>query len=170
MELPAMLDIVLYVLAAALAIIGVLGVVLPALPGLPLVFAGMLLAAYVGGFERVGPVTLVILGVITVFSIAIDFIATAMGAKRVGASRSAIVGAMVGTVAGLFFGLVGVFVLPFVGAVAGELLHRRALAGDDFGHATKVGLGTWLGIVFGMVTKLALACAMIGVFAIAWFF
>lgn len=162
--------VLFYILAAILIVVGVLGVILPALPGLPLVFGGMLLAAWTDDFERIGVWTLVILGVLTLLSLLIDIVATAMGAKRVGASRSAVVGAMLGTVVGLFFGIVGVFIAPFVGAVLGELLHRRKLAGSDVGHAAKVGLGTWFGIVIGVVSKLALAFAMIGLFFFAWYF
>ena len=155
----------LYVLAALLVLVGLAGVILPALPGLPLVFAGMLLAAWVDHFETVGPVPLVILGVLTLVSFLVDFWATAHGAKRVGASRKALVGAVLGTFAGLFFAPVGLFVGPFVGALIGELLHGRQL------HiAAKVGFGTWMGIVIAIVLKLGLAFAMLGIFAFAWFF
>lgn len=160
----------LYIVAAILIVVGILGVILPALPGLPLVFGGMLLAAWNDGFERIGVWTLVILGVLTVLSLLIDIVATSMGAKRVGASRLAIVGAMIGTVVGLFFGIVGVFIAPFIGAVAGELLHRRRLERSDVGHAAKVGLGTWFGILLGVISKLALAFAMLGLFFFAWYF
>lgn len=153
-----------YVLAAILVVAGIIGTIMPALPGLPLVFAGMLLAAWAGGFEQIGVATLVVLGVLTALSIVIDFWATALGAKRVGASGKAVVGAIIGTFAGLFFGPVGLFAGPFVGALAGELMHGR-----DVGQATRVGFGTWLGIVFGVVLKLALAFAMLGLFAFAWF-
>ena len=59
---------------------------------------------------------------------------------------------------------IGLFVGPFAGALIGEYLHERNL-----GKATKVGLGTWLGIVLGVALKLGLAMAMIAVFAVAWF-
>ncbi len=160
----------LYIVAAILIVVGILGVILPALPGLPLVFGGMLLAAWADGFERIGVWTLVILGILTVLSLLIDIVATSMGAKRVGASRLAIVGAMIGTVVGLFFGIVGVFIAPFIGAVLGELLHRRKLERSDVGHAAKVGLGTWFGILLGVISKLALAFAMLGLFFFAWFY
>lgn len=163
-------QVLLYILAAVLIVVGILGVILPALPGLPLVFGGMLLAAWVDGFERIGVWTLVILGVLTALSLVIDVIATAMGAKRVGASRLAIIGAMLGTIIGLFFGFIGVFIAPFIGAVIGELLHRRKLEQSDVGHAAKVGLGTWFGIVLGVVSKLALGFAMLGLFFFAWYF
>lgn len=163
-------DQVYYVLAALLVIIGLVGVVLPALPGLPLIFGGMLLAAWAGDFEKIGAPTLVVLGLLTLVSMAVDFWATAHGAKRVGASREALVGAVLGTFAGLFvFPPFGLFVGPFVGALAGELLHRRAVDRASLGHAAKVGLGTWLGIVIGVVLKLGIAFAMIGLFAFAWF-
>lgn len=158
-----------YVIAAVLVVVGVVGTVLPVLPGLPLVFAGMLLAAWAGDFQRIGIGMLVVLGLLTLFSMAIDFWATAHGAKRVGASRKAVVGAVVGTFAGLFvFPPFGLFLGPFAGALIGELLHRRNIGGASLGHATKVGFGTWMGIVLGVVLKLTIAFAMIGLFALAW--
>ncbi len=155
---------VYYVLAGLLILVGIAGTVLPALPGLPLVFAGMLLAAWAGDFQQVGWVPLLVLGLLTVLSIGIDFLATAVGAKRVGASKLAIAGAMIGTFAGLFFGPIGLFTGPFVGALGGELIHGREVR-----KAAHVGFGTWLGIVFGVVLKIGLAFAMLGLFALAWF-
>lgn len=153
-----------YALAVILVLVGIAGVILPALPGLPLVFAGMLLAAWAGDFQQIGWVTLVILGLLTLLSVGVDFFATLVGAKRVGASKKALLGAVLGTFAGLFFGPIGLFAGPFVGALLGELWHGR-----EIGQAAKVGLGTWLGILLGTVLKLGLAFAMLGLFAFAWF-
>ena len=161
-------DTVYYVFAAVLVVIGFIGTVLPALPGLPLVFAGMLLAAWADGFRHIGIPVLVVLGLLTLLSLGIDVWATAHGAKRVGASRLAIVGAMIGTLGGLVFGPLGLLFGPFAGALAGELLHRRSLAREHLGHAAKIGFGTWFGIVLGTALKLALAFAMLGLFALAW--
>lgn len=157
-----------YALAVLLVLVGIAGTVLPAIPGLPLVFAGMLLAAWAGDFQQIGGWTLLVLAVLTMVSIGVDFLASAAGARRVGASRLAMIGALVGTVVGLLFGLVGVFAGPFVGAVAGELIDRRGIAHRHLGHATRVGIGTWFGIFVGIVLKLTLAFAMVGVFALAW--
>ena len=153
-----------YALAVILILVGIAGVILPALPGLPLVFIGMLLAAWAGDFQQIGWVTLVVLGLLTLLSVAVDFFATLVGAKRVGASKKALWGAVLGTFIGIFFGPIGLFAGPFVGALLGELWH-----GKEIGQATKVGLGTWLGIVLGIVLKLGLAFAMLGLFAFAWF-
>ncbi|MCH1909313.1 DUF456 domain-containing protein [Stenotrophomonas sp. Y6] len=155
---------ILYLLAAVLVLVGLAGVILPALPGLPLVFAGLLVAAWTDGFAHVGWLPLVVLGALTALSIVIDVLATTLGAQRLGASRLALAGSVLGTVVGLFFMPVGLFAGPFVGALLGEYLHGRRL-----GQAARVGLGTWLGIVLGVALKLGLAVAMLGVFAVAWF-
>lgn len=156
---------IFYLVGALLVVVGIAGIILPALPGVPLVFAGLLLAAWGEGFNRVGWVPLAVLGVLTVISVIVDVISTIAGAKKVGASKLALIGSAIGTVAGLFFMPIGLFVGPFIGALGGEYLHGRQL-----GQATKVGFGTWLGIVLGVALKLGLAVAMIGVFALAWFF
>jgi hypothetical protein len=156
------------ILAVILVIAGIAGTILPALPGIPLVFAGLLLAAWADGFQHVGGWTLGVLVVLTLASFAIDLLATALGARRVGASRLALLGATIGAIAGIFFGFIGIFVGPFVGAVLGELAHRRRLATADMGHAARVGVGTWTGLLLGTVMKLVLAFAMVGLFAVVW--
>lgn len=155
----------LYVVAGLLILIGLAGTILPALPGLPIVFAGMLLAAWAGDFELIGGWTIGLLAFLTVLAMTLDFVAGVLGAKRVGASRLALVGAALGTIVGLFFGLLGLILGPFVGAVLGELAHGR-----EAGTAAKVGVATWLGMVFGAVMKLTLAFVMLGIFVFAIFF
>ena len=158
-----------YAIAALMVVIGIVGTVLPALPGVPLVFAGLLLAAWADGFANVGWPALLLLGLLTALSMVVDFWATAKGAKRVGASRMAVVGAMVGMLAGLLLGPVGIFIGAFAGALGGELLHRRSLQRGDLGDAARIGAGTWVGIMLGIALKLALAFAMLGIYAAAWF-
>lgn len=164
------MEVAWYLLAAVLVVVGIVGTILPALPGLPLVFAGMLLAAWAGDFQQVGAWTLVLLGVLTAVSLVVDFWATAVGARRVGASGKAVFGSVLGTFAGIPFGVVGLLAGPFLGALAGELLHQRRNGVAGVGAATRVGFGTWAGIVFGVALKLALAFAMLGLFALAWWF
>jgi uncharacterized protein YqgC (DUF456 family) len=157
-------DTLWYVVAAILVFVGLAGSVLPALPGVPLVFAGLLVAAWADDFTRVGAATIVALGLLTLVSFAIDFAATAMGAKRVGATRQAIAGAALGTFAGVFLGIPGLILGPFVGAVVGEMLSHGELQ-----RATRAGVATWVGLLFGTLAKLALVFTMIGVFAVAYF-
>jgi len=158
-------EVLWWMLALLLVVIGIAGSVLPALPGVPLVFLGLLLAAWAGGFEQVGPFPLVVLGLLTLMSFVIDLAATALGAKRVGATRLAVVGAALGTLAGLFLGLPGLILGPFVGAVAGELMSHGRMQ-----QATRAGLATWIGLLFGTLAKLALVFTMLGLFALAYVF
>jgi uncharacterized protein YqgC (DUF456 family) len=156
------LQVVLYFVAGALILIGLIGVVLPALPGLPLMFAGMLLAAWADHFQRVPIWVIVILGLMSLAALLIDFLATSLGAKRYGAGKLAIIGATLGTLVGVFFGIPGLLVGPFLGAVIGELMHGKQLA-----QASKVGMATWLGLIFGTGLKIAMAFAMLAIFALA---
>jgi uncharacterized protein YqgC (DUF456 family) len=154
----------LWILAAALMLVGLAGIVLPALPGVPLLFAGMVVAAAIDDFQRIGWVTVSILGALTVIAFVVDIFAASIGAKRVGASGRAVWGAAIGTVIGIFFGVAGLLLGPFVGAVIGELSAHGRVA-----QAGRVGVATWLGLVLGTIVKLALACSMLGIFALAFF-
>jgi uncharacterized protein YqgC (DUF456 family) len=158
-------QILLYILAALMIVIGIIGTIVPALPGVPVVFLGMVLAAWAGDFTQIGWLTLTVLGVLTALALLVDLLASLLGAKRVGASGWALFGAGLGTVVGLFVGIPGLILGPFVGAVLGELI-----AGSSLRRSTIVGVGAWLGFVFGTLAKIALCFTMLGVFALAFLF
>ena len=153
------------VLAAVLVVAGLAGTVVPVLPGILLVLAGLFLAAQAQGFARVGAVGLTIISVLAALGFVADFVASLLGAKRVGASPRALLGASIGGLVGLFFGIPGLLLGPFLGAVAGELWARGGLA-----QAGKVGVGTWLGLLAAAVAKVVIAFAMIGTFLAFYLF
>ena len=152
----------LWIVAVLLILVGVAGTVLPALPGVPLIFGGVLLAAWIDDFQRISVVTVVVLAVLAVIGIVIDYIAAAISAKRAGASKQGIIGAAIGTVAGVFSGLWGLVFMPLVGAAVGEFIAHK----DAF-RAGKVGAATWFGLLVGTAIKLAIAFTMVGVFIAA---
>ena len=154
----------LLVLAGVLVVIGLAGTVLPVIPGTLLVFGGLFLAAWAEGFQRVGWVGLAIIGVLALLAWGADLLGTVLGAKRVGASPLALAGAAIGAVVGIFLGIPGILLGPFIGAVAGEYLARGRLR-----QAGKVGVGTWIGLFVAGVAKVVLAFLMIGVFAAFYF-
>jgi uncharacterized protein YqgC (DUF456 family) len=156
------LDIALYVLAAALIVAGLIGTILPILPGIPMIFGGIWLAAAVDGYHHVGKGWLITLGVLAALGVLVDFMAASMGAKRVGASPQALWGAMFGTLAGLFFGLPGLLLGPFVGALIGEFTSGKSVL-----RSAHVGIATWLGLLFGTMVKLVISFMMIGLFCFA---
>lgn len=155
--------ILLWSLVVLLVLIGIIGTIIPALPGVPFVFVGLMLAAWIDHFQRVGWFTLMLLGTLGMMAMLIDFVASGLGAKRVGASPLAISGALIGSVVGIFFGIVGIFFGPFFGAVAGELIARGRL-----GDAGKVGIATWLGLLFGTLAKIAVVFVMLAIFVVSF--
>ena len=159
------MDVLLWTVAVVLIIVGLVGILLPALPGTVLIFAGLLLGAWADDFTRVGAVTLVVIGLLGAASYGVDFAAAALGVQKYGASRRAAVGAALGTVGGLAFGLPGVIVGPFVGAVLAELTVNQ-----DMVRAGKAGLAAWVGFVVGMAVKVGLAFAMVGIFVAAFMY
>ncbi len=153
-----------WLVAAILIILGVVGMLLPALPGAPLLFAGLWMVAWIEGYEYVGTVTLILLAGLAVVTYVVDFIAGAFGAKRFGASKWSVIGATIGAIAGLFFGLPGVLLGPFAGAVTGEFFAQRNIR-----EAGKAGVGASIGLIIGTAAKLALAFSMLGIFAVVRF-
>ena len=154
----------MWVLAALLVVVGLAGAVLPALPGVTLVFGGLVVGR-VGG--RLPARRLAHADVARAAHrrvVRIDFAATALGAKRVGATRLAIIGAALGALGGVFLGIPGLILGPFVGAVAGEMMSH-----GEWQKATHAGLATWMGLLFGTLAKLALVFAMLGIFVFAYF-
>lgn len=156
------LTLLWYLAAGALILVGLAGTVLPALPGVPVVFAGMWLAAWIGGYADIGVWTVALLGVLAGLAVLLDFVAGMLGARRVAASKAALWGAALGTVVGIFFGLPGLLLGPFLGALAGELR-----AGAGVGRSTRVGVATWIGLLLGTLVKIALSFTMLGVFIAA---
>ena len=158
------IEILLWLLAVILVAAGMAGLVFPALPGAPVLFAGLVVAAWAEGFEHISTGTLVALGVMALLTYLVDFLAGAFGAKRFGASRRAIIGATIGAIAGIFFGIPGILLGPFVGAVIGELT-----AQSDLKTAGRAGVGATVGLALGAAAKLTLAFAMVGIFVIMRF-
>jgi len=157
--------VLLWILAVLLVAAGFAGLVLPAMPGAPLLFLGLVCAAWAEGFAQVGWTWLAVIGFLAALTYPVDLAAGAFGAKRFGASGRAVLGAALGGLVGLFLGLPGILLGPFVGAALAELSARR-----DLLRAGRSGLGATLGLAIGVAAKLALAFAMLGIFIFVRFF
>jgi uncharacterized protein len=154
-------EIIGLTVALIVMFIGLAGAVLPGLPSTPIV-----LIAAIGHrfyFGENGPSTwvLFVLGALMLFSLVMEFLASMLGAKKLGATRKGIFGAVLGAIVGLFFGFAGIIIGPFAGAMLFELL-----GGRTFGESSKAGLGAVLGLIAGALGKVACCLAMIGVFTL----
>ncbi|SKB69933.1 DUF456 domain-containing protein [Luteibacter sp. 22Crub2.1] len=159
------MDLFLYLLAAALIVGGVAGAVLPILPGIPMIFGGIWLAAAVDDYQHLGGGWLLAIGIVGAVGVALDFVSASLGAKKIGASPRALWGAGVGTTVGMFFGLPGLLLGPFLGAVAGELWSGKSVL-----RSAHVGISTWFGMLLGIIAKAVLSFLMLGMAALALLF
>jgi uncharacterized protein YqgC (DUF456 family) len=157
------MSIVLYVIAATLIVAGLAGAIVPALPGIPLIFAGIWLLAGVDHYQHLGLWWLLGIAMIGAVGMILDLLAGALGAKRVGASQRAVWGALLGTMIGLFFGLPGLLLGPFLGALIGELA-----TGNSLLRSTHVGIGAWVGLIFGTLIKLVSSVTMVALLGAGW--
>lgn len=144
--------------------IGFVGLFLPAIPGSILLFGGVLAIAAADGFDKISVGTVVAVGILSAAAFAVDYLAGVIGARKMGASKWGILGAMVGLVVGLPMGLLGIVIGPALGAVAAEYFLDR-----DLRRATKAGGGAFVGFLVGMLAKVALAFTILGIAGFAYF-
>lgn len=148
-------------IALAIMFLGIAGSLLPGLPSTPLVMLGAVFHRIYFGEASVSGLVFVLLLLMTIFSLGIDYVASMVGAKKLGATWRGILGAVVGAVIGLFFSLPGVILGPFVGAIVFEMA-----GGREFNEAARAGVGALLGLLAGAVGKMACGVAMIALFSI----
>lgn len=154
----------IWILAWVLVVVGFLGTLLPLLPGVPLLFSGLLLAAWHEGFTEVSVITMVIIGVLAVLAWAVDFFGSLVTAKKVGASKQAMWGVALGAMFGIAGGVVGLIIGPAIGAIVGELI-----ANKDHLRATTVGIAAGFGFILSFIAKIMLVVLMLSIFAYAYY-
>lgn len=175
-------------------LVGLVGSVLPGLPGVPLIFISALVYAIVTDFEVVSGLTVTLLGVFAAIALVLDFVATAYGARRFGASNWGTAGGAIGGIVGaligaLFFGIGALFglLLGTIGGVfLGEYLKRRretqqGTTGEqprvrparsergDWQRASRAAGGVLIGYVASAVVQGFLALLSVIVFVTALF-
>ena len=154
----------LLALVYVLMIAGIAGSFLPMLPGTPLILVGALIYATATDFQRVDGWNLLVLVALSALAYALDYLSGALGTRKLGGSRWAMFGAVVGGLVGLFFGPVGILVGPILGAVVVELIYRK-----DVNVALRSGTGAVIGVFLGVVAKLSISVVMVGLFSF-WVF
>jgi len=140
--------------------LGLIGAVLPIFPGTTIILAAAVIHRMMLGAEKsIGWGIISVLILLTLVSYGFDFLGSYFGAKYFGATKWGALGAIVGALAGLFFGIIGLFIAPVIGAVTGEFI-----AGKRMIDAGRAGWGSLLGNLGAMVGKLLIALGMIAVF------
>ncbi len=152
-----------WVLTLMLMLLGVAGTIIPLLPGTTLVLAAAFLHRFVfSPSNSIGWLSIAVLVVLYALSILIDLVSSAIGAKRFGASRLAMIGSLAGAFVGIFFGPIGIIAGPLGGALLGEVIAQRSR--QNLPKTLKVGYGTILGTVVGIIGRMGVAVMMVAVF------
>jgi uncharacterized protein YqgC (DUF456 family) len=153
------LEILLFIVILIVMLVGLAGVILPILPGIPLIAGAGLLYAIITGFEKITLEIILVFASFTAIGLVIDYIANYFSVRKMGGGRAGAIGAVIGAFIGIFIHWLAIIVLPFVLAVVFELL-----AGKKQKQAIKAGFGSFVGIVFGGLTRFTMGCIMIGIF------
>lgn len=146
----------LVIIALAAGVIGLIGVIVPVLPGTLLSYIGLLCCYFVAG-STITETQLVVCGVLSVAVILLDYLLPGYFTKVFGGTKAGITGATIGTFVGLLFGLPGIILGPFFGAVIGEMVSSNT----DIDKALSVGLGSLLSFLVGSGVKLIVGAYMI---------
>ncbi|HOL17742.1 MAG TPA: DUF456 family protein, partial [Bacillota bacterium] len=145
------LEIAALIVALLLFITGVVGSFVPVLPGAPLIWLGMIIYGAMTGFRGLTWWFFTGQALLALAVMGIDYLASAVGSRYFGGGKAAFYGAMLGLLAGVFIGPVGLLVGPFAGAVIAELIFGRKTD-----QALRAGLGAFIGFWGGMPVKLLL--------------
>lgn len=148
-------------LALLLMCAGLAGSILPGIPSTPLVLLAAIVHRLYFGEHGANNWVIGILLVLTVLSLVVDYLASMVGAKKLGASWRGVLGAVVGGLIGIFFSLPGILVGPFLGAMSFEMI-----GGREFKVAARAGVGATLGLLVGALGKLGCCVAMMTLFAV----
>ena len=146
--------------ALVLMFAGSLASIVPAIPGTPIVLIVAILHRLYFHQASVNNWIMGALVVLTLISVLLDNIASMVGAKKMGATWRGVVGATIGGLVGLFFGLPGIVLGPFLGALIFELI-----GGHKFKSAVKAGAGAVAGLIASTIGKFAICVLMMGLFA-----
>lgn len=152
-------DIAVFVAALLVMLLGLVGAVVPGLPGTPLILAAAIGHRLARGDAGPASWVLVVLALMTLLSVGLDLAASALGARKLGATWRGVTGALAGALLGILWMPLGIVLGPLAGAVALELM-----GGRQWREAGKAGLGAVVGLLAGALGKLACAVSMIGLF------
>jgi len=158
--------VLVIILTFVLILAGFAGLFLPYLPDAPLVFAGVLLFSIYNGFEVIHPITVVVLGLLTLVVIIIDLFSSQLGVKKLGGSTLALVlSFFLGLIALILWNIPGLIIGTLGGALLGEFIKS-----GDLKQSIKVSMGSLLGFLSGLLCKGIIMIWLVGIFVGALIF
>lgn len=150
-----MAQTIAFVIAILVMLAGIVGTFFPALPGIPVIWGAMLVYGLVEGFQDMTATFLVTTLIVVILTQVAEQYARAWGAQRYGAGKAGTWGAVIGSIAGLFFMPLGLVLGPFLGAFIFEVI-----AGRNTRDALKAGWGGLVGVLGSVAVNVIVAIGL----------
>ncbi len=165
MELNNATHFIIAFLAFLVMVVGLIGTLIPVLPSIELIWLAALGYGIFSGWGTWGPW---LFGLLTIILIIGEFVMWWLGnttSRQTGASWAAIAASIV-------LGLIGIFIIPIVGALLGAMLgvflvelYRRR----DWREAMKATTGVLYGAGLSFGAQIVIALVMMGIWGL-WFY
>jgi uncharacterized protein YqgC (DUF456 family) len=139
---------VLLIIGSVLVVFGVIGSFIPGIPGPIFSFAG-LVCLYFGLPGSISQLSLLLFGIALAVLTFLNYSIPVLSTRFSGATKNGLIGAIAGSLIGIFFSPLGMLFGAFFGAFLGELS-----AGKEPLKAVKAGVGTLLGNVSVMILQI----------------
>ncbi|WP_067726363.1 DUF456 domain-containing protein [Oceanobacillus damuensis] len=161
-----MLDVIIWIIIAALFILSFVGVIFPIVPSVLVLWGGFLLYQFVLDGNELNTLFWMVMILFTVLLFAADIIANSYFVKRYGGSKWGERGAAVAVIVGSFITPpFGIIYVPFIVVFIIETIQRRTLK-----EAFRASLGSLFGFLGGSFAKIVIQLIMIiWFFMLVWF-
>ncbi|MCA1765852.1 MAG: DUF456 domain-containing protein [Desulfobulbaceae bacterium] len=149
----------LNIMLMVIILLGLAGTLLPSLPGTGIILVGALLHAVLTDFSPLAWQVLLVLILLCLAGYLGQYLITAVAGRKMGASKSGIVGACLGMLAGFILPIPGgIFAGAFIGAVAFEIIFDF----KDLRLAMRSGAGSLIGVLLSLFFEFTVGLVMVG--------
>ncbi|PID16808.1 hypothetical protein CSV63_02670 [Sporosarcina sp. P34] len=150
-----------WTLAIIMFAIAFVGLIYPVIPSVVFLLVGFLLYGAIVSFEELTWLFWVIQVLFVLLLFGADTIANLVGVKRFGGSKAGMWGSTIGLLIGPFvIPVVGILAGPFLGAILAELLFTRS----GIKQAFRTGIGSVVGFLTSVAVKGTIMVVMIVIF------
>ena len=144
-----------------LLLLHLLGLYIQLYPSALFLLGAFLLYGALFSFEPLSWLFWLIQAMFVILLLVADYLANLYGIKKYGGSKAGVWGSTIGILVGPFvIPVFGILIGPFIGAVIGEMIVNRS----NFTSALKIGLGSVVGFISGVITKAIIQLLMVAYF------
>ena len=155
------MDVIYWIIIIACFVVSFIGLIYPIIPSVIFIAVGFMVYGFAFGFDNLTILFWIIQMMFFVILLGTDYFTNLFGVKKFGGSKAAIWGSTIGLLVGPFvIPVAGIIIGPFAGAIIGEVIVHKT----EFKKAIKIGIGSLLGFLSGVVAKGVIQAVMIAYF------